>query len=96
MKYQNIMQGLRDARLVTWRQAAGLAKEAADGNRCFTPAEQAAWDRLNSELAALDARIAKLAAFDSYIRGSRPATEEEARRGYSLSARALTMRELMS
>lgn len=52
-----VVKRLRDRRLNVWEEAKKLADQAAEENRAFSGEEQDSWDRLNSELDALDRRI---------------------------------------
>jgi HK97 family phage major capsid protein len=52
-----VAKRLRDRRLSVWNEARGLAEEATNQNRAFTPEEQGKWDALNEEIDKLDERI---------------------------------------
>lgn len=53
----DVVNRLRDRRQNVWNEAKGVADEASEANRAFTPDEQGKWDALNAELDALDTRI---------------------------------------
>src|ERR1017187_1097274 len=52
-----VAKRLRDRRLSVWNEARGLAEQATQENRAFSPEEQGKWDALNEEIDKLDERI---------------------------------------